>query len=156
MIGRALGIDYGSKRVGLALSDPLRILASGAGVLPNSRSLISSLAEFIAEHEVVQVVVGMPYAPDGGAGKKGQEVEEFIQRLKGTVDVPIATWDESFTTVEASAAIRKGGMKKKQRQKKGVLDEMAARLLLQEYLDAHSRSDSPPHSPSLAREGGGG
>jgi putative holliday junction resolvase len=154
MIGRALGIDYGSKRVGLALSDPLRILASGAGVLPNSRSLISTLAEFITEHEVVQVVVGMPYAPDGGAGKKGQEVEEFIQRLKGTVDVPVATWDESFTTVDASAAIRKGGMKKKQRQKKGVLDEMAARLLLQEYLDAEQ--NSPPHSPSLKREGDGG
>jgi putative holliday junction resolvase len=142
MIGRALGIDYGSKRVGLALSDPLRVLASGAGVLPNSRSLISTLAQFITDREVVQVVVGMPYAPDGGTGKKGKEVEEFIQRLHDAISVPIATWDESFTTVEAGAAIRNGGMKKKQRQKKGVLDEMAARLLLQEYLDA--QQDSPP------------
>jgi putative holliday junction resolvase len=138
MIGRALGIDYGSRRVGLALSDPLRIIASGAGVLQNSPSLVGTLARFIAEHEVMQVVVGMPYAPDGGAGKKGKEVEDFIQRLRGVVEVPIATWDESFTTVEAGAAIRKGGMKKKQRQQKGVLDEMAARLLLQEYLDTHT------------------
>jgi putative holliday junction resolvase len=136
MIGRVLGIDYGSKRVGLALSDPLRVLASGAGVLPNSRSLISTLACFVAEHFVVEVVVGMPYAPDGGAGQKGREVEEFILHLRGAMSVPVATWDESFTTVEASAAIRRGGMKKKQRQKKGVLDEMAARLLLQEYLDS--------------------
>jgi putative holliday junction resolvase len=136
MIGRALGIDYGSRRVGLALSDPLRILASGAGVLQNTPALVPSLARLVTEQEVVQIVVGMPYAPDGGAGKKGKEVEEFIGRLRAATTVPIDTWDESFTTVEASAAIRRGGMKKKKRQQKGVLDEMAARLLLQEYLDS--------------------
>jgi putative holliday junction resolvase len=138
MIGRALGIDYGSRRVGMALSDPLRIIASGAGVLQNSPALVATLARFIEEHQVVQVVVGMPYAPDGGPGKKGKEVEEFIRRLAAVVSVPIDTWDESFTTVEASAAIRRAGMKKKQRQQKGVLDEMAARLLLQEYLESKS------------------
>lgn len=136
MIGRALGIDYGSRRVGLALSDPLRIIASGAGVLQNTPSLVKSLSRFVDEHQVVVIVVGMPYAPDGGMGKKGEEVERFIRRLQEAVTVPIETWDESFTTVEAGAAIRNSGMKKKQRQQKGVLDEMAARLLLQEFLDA--------------------
>jgi putative holliday junction resolvase len=136
MIGRILGIDYGSKRVGLALSDPLRLIASGAGVLPNTASLVRLLAGFVDEHQVVVIVVGMPYAPDGGVGKKGEEVEAFIRRLQEMVSIPIETWDESFTTVEAGAAIRKGGMKKKQRQQKGVLDEMAARLMLQEYLDS--------------------
>jgi putative Holliday junction resolvase len=138
MIGRALGIDYGSRRVGLALSDPLRIIASGAGVLQNTPSLVKTLSRFVDEHQVVAIVVGMPYAPDGGKGKKGEEVDRFIRRLQEAVTVPIETWDESFTTVEAGAAIRNGGMKKKQRQQKGVLDEMAARLLLQEFLDARA------------------
>jgi putative holliday junction resolvase len=137
MIGRVLGIDYGSRRLGMALSDPLRLIASGAGVLQNTPALIPTLADFVEEHQVASIVVGMPYAPDGGKGKKGEEVEEFIQRLEAAVTVPITTWDESFTTVEAGAAIRKGGMKKKQRQQKGVLDEMAARLMLQEYLDSN-------------------
>lgn len=136
MIGRALGIDYGSRRVGLALSDPLRMIASGAGVLQNTPSLVAALVRMIDEHGVTEIVVGMPYAPDGGPGKKGLEVEEFIRRLRAAVAVPVATWDESYTTVEASAALRTGGMKKKQRQRKGVLDEMAARLMLQEYLDS--------------------
>ncbi len=138
MIGRALGIDYGSRRVGLALSDPLRVIAGGAGVLQNSAALITALARFVNEHQVVVVVVGMPYAPDGGAGKKGEEVGRFIQQLQHAIAVPVTTWDESYTTVEASAALRSGGMKKKQRRRKGVLDEMAARVLLQEYLDAHN------------------
>ena len=138
MIGRALGIDYGSRRVGLALSDPLRVIAGGAGVLRNSPALITTLARFVDEHKVVVVVVGMPYAPDGGAGKKGDEVSRFIRQLQHAIAVPVTTWDESYTTVEAGAALRRGGMKKAQRRRKGVLDEMAARVLLQEYLDAHS------------------
>jgi putative Holliday junction resolvase len=137
MIGRALGIDYGSRRVGLALSDPLRVIAGGAGVLQNTPVLITALARFVDENQVVVVVVGMPYAPDGGSGKKGEEVGRFIRQLQEAIAVPVTTWDESFTTVEAGAALRNGGMKKKQRRRKGVLDEMAARVLLQEYLDAH-------------------
>jgi len=137
MIGRALGIDYGSRRLGLALSDPLRIIAGGAGVLQNTPVLITTLARFVDEHQVAVVVVGMPYAPDGGSGKKGEEVGRFIRQLKEAIAVPVATWDESFSTVEAGAALRNGGMKKMQRRRKGVLDEMAARVLLQEYLDAH-------------------
>jgi putative Holliday junction resolvase len=143
MMGRALGIDYGSRRVGLALSDPLRIIASGAGVLQNTPSLIKTLARFVEENQVVVIVVGMPYAPDGGTGEKGEEVELFIQRLHDAVTIPVTTWDESFTTVEAGATLRKGGMKKKQRRQKGVLDEMAARLLLQEYLDTKMNSLDP-------------
>ena len=110
MMGRALGIDYGSRRVGLALSDPLRIIASGAGVLQNTPSLIKTLARFVEENQVVAIVVGMPYAPDGGIGKKGEEVGLFIQRLHDAVTVPVTTWDESYTTVDAGATLRKGGM----------------------------------------------
>jgi putative holliday junction resolvase len=138
--GRVMAIDYGTKRVGVAVSDPARILASGRGTLSNTPALLDELRSLAAAEEVVLIVVGMPYAPDGGKGKKGSEVEEFIGRLRGAVDVPVESWDESFTSVEAHRAFLDGGMKKKQRREKGRVDEMAARLLLQEYMEnSHHR-----------------
>lgn len=138
--GRVLGIDYGSRRVGIAVSDPLRVLARGAGTMDNTTGLVGAIAEMIREEQVVLVVVGMPYAPDGGRGGKAEEVGRFVDALSHAVDVPVETWDESFTSVNARQAFIDGGMKKKQRQQKGRVDEMAARLLLQEYLEnAHQR-----------------
>jgi putative Holliday junction resolvase len=78
----------------------------------------------------------MPYAPDGGRGKKGEEVDRFVAELRGAVSVPVETWDESFTSVNAQRAFIAGGMKRKQRQQKGRVDEMAARLLLEDYLES--------------------
>ena len=138
--GRVLGIDYGSRRVGIALSDPLGVLAQGAGTLDNTPSLIPTLAGIVREEEVVLIVVGMPYAPDGGRGGKAEEVGRFIEALSGAVTVPVETWDESFSSVNARQALIDAGMKKKQRRQKGRVDEMAARLLLQEFLEnAHQR-----------------
>ena len=138
--GRVLGIDYGSRRVGIALSDPLRVLARGAGTMENTPGLVTAVAGLIREEQVVLVVVGMPYGPDGGQGGKAEEVGRFVEELRGAVEVPVETWDESYTSVNARQAFIDGGMKKKQRQEKGRVDEMAARLLLQEYLEnAHQR-----------------
>jgi putative Holliday junction resolvase len=133
--GRILGIDYGSVRIGLALTDPLRILASGAGTLQNDGEAFRKIADLVGREDVRLIVVGMPYAPDGGKGEKAKEVELFIGRLRAVIGVPIETWDESFTSKNAEAALRKGGLKKKQRRERHRIDEMAARLLLQEYLD---------------------
>jgi putative Holliday junction resolvase len=133
--GRILAIDYGSKRVGLALSDPMHILASGAGTLVNDVQLFDQIVALVRSHEVRLVVVGMPYAPDGGRGQKAQEIGLFIDRLRAVLAIPVTTWDESFTSVNAREAMQQGGMKKKQRQGKGRVDEMAARLLLQEYME---------------------
>jgi putative Holliday junction resolvase len=135
--GRILGIDYGTKRVGVALSDPLGIIAGGAGTFTNDGSLLARLADMIREQDVVRVVVGMPYAPDGGKGAKAAEVETFIDELRRHVRVAIDTWDESFTSVDAHRAFRETGMKRKKRRQKPRVDEMAARLLLQEYLNHH-------------------
>lgn len=135
--GRILGIDYGTKRVGLALSDPLGIIAGGAGTWINEPQLIERLASLVKEEEVVRVVVGMPYAPDGGKGAKAAEVEAFIVLLRGRVEVPVDTWDESLTSVEAHRAFIETGMKRKKRRQKPRVDEMAARLMLQEYLNHH-------------------
>ncbi|MEW6510216.1 MAG: Holliday junction resolvase RuvX [Bacteroidota bacterium] len=134
--GRVMGIDYGDRRVGLAVSDPLRVIARGAGTLENSTDLPERIAEVVRNEGVVLIVVGMPYAPDGGLGAKGEAVTRFVTVLRTVVPVPVETWDESFTTVGAQRAFIDGGMKKKLRREKGRVDEMAARLLLQEYLES--------------------
>lgn len=134
--GRVLALDYGTKRVGVAMSDPLRVLASGVGTWPNDGALLDRLSQLVKDDLVTLIVVGMPYAPDGGKGTKAREVEAFIQRLARVVEVPLTTWDESYTSVEAHQAFREGGMKKKQRRDRAAVDTMAARILLQQYLDA--------------------
>ena len=138
--GRLLGIDYGTKRVGLALSDPLRIVTRGGGTLENTPGLADAIAERVLEEQVVLVVVGMPFAPDGGPGAKGEEVGRFIELLRSRIAVPVEVWDESYTSVDARQAFIEGGMKKRKRREKGRVDEMAARLLLQGYMEStHNR-----------------
>lgn len=135
--GRVLGIDYGSKRVGVAMTDPLRVIAQGVGTLDNAPELLDKLKTVIEEQGVVLVVVGMPYAADGGMGQKALEVQRFIDALRAVVAVPVETWDESYSSVAAQRALIGAGMRKKQRREKRRVDEMAARLLLQEYLEYH-------------------
>lgn len=137
--GRVLGIDYGSVRIGMALTDPLRMLASGAGTLENDGRAPGRIAELVAAQDVRLIVVGMPYAPDGGKGGKAKEVEQFIGRLQPLVRVPIETWDESYTSVNARNLLREGGLRKKQRRERHRIDEMAARLLLQEFLESRKQ-----------------
>ena len=134
--GRVMGIDYGSRRVGIAVSDPLRILTRGLGALDNTAELFEEIAAKVREEQVVLIVVGMPFAPDGGPGAKGEEVGRFIELLRARVALPVEVWDESFTSVDARQAFIDGGMKKHRRREKGRVDEMAARLLLQEYLES--------------------
>jgi len=134
--GRVMGIDYGSRRVGIAVSDPLRVVTRGLGFLENGPGLSAAIAAQARDEEVVLIVVGMPYAPDGGPGAKGEEVARFIGDLRSHVHVPVETWDESFTSVGARQAFIDSGMKKRKRREKGRVDEMAARLLLQEYLES--------------------
>lgn len=133
--GRILAIDYGTRRVGLAMTDPLRIIAQGAGTLENQGDIPARVAALVAERGVTAIVVGMPYAPDGKSGAMGEEILKFVEVLRGELSVPVVTWDESYTSVDARSAFIAGGMKKKQRREKARVDEMAARLLLQDYLE---------------------
>ncbi|MEK7248911.1 MAG: Holliday junction resolvase RuvX [Bacteroidota bacterium] len=133
--GRILGIDYGTKRIGVAMSDPTRLIAQGITTLDNNIKTVEKLLEIVKREEVVRIIVGMPYTADGGKGKKALEVEEFIQHLKQHTTIEIDTWDESYSSVNAHQAFIDIGMKKKKRQQKARVDEMAARLMLQEYLD---------------------
>ena len=133
--GRVLSIDYGTKRVGVAVSDPMRIIAQGVTTLNNDAGLMDELRALALQHGASRIVVGMPYSDDGGKGAKALEVEQFIQQLKTVIDLPIDTWDESYSSVNAHRVFVDTGMKRKKRQEKKRVDEMAARLMLQEYLD---------------------
>jgi putative Holliday junction resolvase len=133
--GSVLGIDYGSRRVGVAVSDPMRILAQGAGALINDAHLLARLMQIIHDRGITLVVVGMPYSDDGGKGQQAREVDRFIDRLRDHIIVDVDTWDESLTSREAQRILIRAGTKKKQRRQKERVDEMAACLLLQEYLD---------------------
>lgn len=105
--------------------------------LENDGSLLDQLCGIIEERKVRRVVVGMPYGPDGGKGAKALEVDQFIGRLKQKTTVEIDTWDESYSSVDAQKALLAAGMKRKKRRQKVLLDVMAARLMLQQYLDHH-------------------
>lgn len=132
---RILAIDYGSRRFGIAISDPMNIIAQGHSTLDNDATLYQQLRAIIAGHAIGRIVVGMPYSLSGESGTKAKEVEEFVKRLRVEVGIPVATWDERFTSKLARSVIREIGTKKMKRQRKGVVDQMAAVLLLQSYLD---------------------
>lgn len=133
--GRVLGIDYGSKRIGVAVSDPLNIIAQSIGVVPNNDEIFEKLMQFVAEYEVFLIIVGMPYSLGGEKGAKAKEVENFVEKLKQKVNVEVTTIDERFTSVVAQRSMLMMGTSKKQRRQKGKVDEMASALILQSYLD---------------------
>lgn len=133
--GRILGIDYGTRRIGVAVSDPTQLIARGVATVPNDKRVMEHLTRIIASEEVVAIVVGMPYSADGGKGQKAREVEAFIERLKKHTRLEVLTWDESYSSVQAQRTLIDIGMKKKKRRDKARVDTMAARVILQEYLD---------------------
>lgn len=133
---RILAIDYGERRLGVAISDPLNIIARGLQTLDHDIRLFEKLRGLIAEHDVGSIVVGIPYTLKGEVGIKAKEVQDFIARLRREVHVPIRTWDERFTSKLAQNAMHEMGTKKKERQRKGNVDRLASTLLLQSYLDS--------------------
>ena len=108
-------------------------------MLSNDQNLLEQLCAIIKKQDVRLIVVGMPYSADGGKGAKALEVDQFIGRLRQMTTTEIDTWDGSLSSVNAQRAMITSGMKKKKRRQKGVVDVMAARLMLQEYLDDHQQ-----------------
>ena len=140
---RILGIDYGSQRVGLSLSDPLRIIAQPIEALKNDQSLFENLQQITARENVKLIVVGMPLNLKGQHAQKAEEVQKFIGVLKSRLGIESVTWDERFTTTIAHQTMLRMGTKKKERQKKdGRIDSMAAAIILQGFLDNTKQSHS--------------
>lgn len=133
--GRIIGIDYGSKRMGIAVSDPLNIIARPVGVIPNDKNVFNKIAEFVQEFSASMIVVGMPYTLRGGTSSKAEEVEVFVRNLKEAVNVEVETVDERFTSTIAQKTMLMMGTTKKQRRQKETIDEIASALILQSYLD---------------------
>lgn len=132
---RVLGIDYGTKRIGIALSDPLNIIARPIATIPNDAEVLAKLKQYVNQYDVRLIVVGMPYTLKGVEGEKAKEVGSFVDKLRHAVTVDVVTIDERFTTTIAHQTVRMMGSTKKQRRQKGKIDEIASALILQSYLD---------------------
>ena len=134
---RILGIDYGSKRIGIAVSDPLGIIAQGVSVVANSSTMINEIKKLVHEYSAEMIVVGMPLNLKGEKGIKAEEVEKFITQIEKELQIEVVRFDERFTSKMAHQTLRDMEVKKKKRQAKGTIDRMAAALILQGYLDSH-------------------
>ena len=132
---RILAIDHGTKRIGIAVSDELKMIAQPLEFIPAEpfTGFLARLKELLRDKEVELVLVGMPRNMDGSYGPAALRTQDFVAALKEEVPVPIKTWDERLTSVQANRLLIQGGVRRKQRREK--VDQTAAAILLQSYLD---------------------
>jgi putative Holliday junction resolvase len=133
---RIMGIDYGTARIGVAFSDELQMLAHPAETIsiakgPDPLTRIATLAR---EKNVERIVVGLPRHMNGTAGESAEKARQFADKLKTKVECAVGTWDERLSTVAAHRSLREAG--KSTRQTRGYVDQVAAQILLQSYLDS--------------------
>jgi len=139
---KVLSVDHGEKRIGLAISDPTGTIANPLTVVRHvSRAIdAAQVANIASEQGAGLIVVGQSFDEDGQPNLAGRRAARFAEALQGQTDIPIQMWDESFSTQKARAARIQMGVSRKQRS--GHLDEIAATVILQSYLDAHRSSKS--------------
>ena len=128
-----LGIDFGRSRIGVAISDELRLLAHPLETIPAGKNAAKRIAEIVRERKIDHVVVGLPRNMDGTFGAAASEAQKFVEELRALIPREITTWDERLTTVAAHRALREAG--KKTRATRGYVDQVAAQMILQGYLD---------------------
>ena len=133
-MGRILSIDYGRKRTGLAVTDPLQIIAGGLATVSTSE-LFDWLKAYVTKESVERIVIGEPRQLDGSPSENLARVQQFVNRWrKAMPDVPIEFYDERFTSALAHQAMLDGGLKKKARQNKALVDEISATIILEDYM----------------------
>ena len=133
-MARILSIDYGKKRTGIAVTDPLQIIAGGLATVSTSE-LFDWLKTYLSKEQVERIVIGDPRQPNGQPSENLARVQQFVNRWrKAMPDVPIEFYDERFTSVLAHQAMLDGGLKKKARQDKALVDEISATIILEDYL----------------------
>ena len=134
-MGRILAFDYGTKRTGIAVTDPLQLIASGLITVETSE-ILTFLEAYCTDEEVVLFVVGLPKQMNNLPSESEQFIKSFIRNLKRTFpEIPIKREDERFTSKMALQSMIDSGIKKKQRQNKAMVDEISATLILQSYLN---------------------
>lgn len=130
---RLMGIDYGDARVGIALTDPLKIIASPHCVLKNDQSLIDKISHIISDSGVEKVIVGWPLNSRGEMTEQTRKINSFVEILKKALQIPVDICDEDFTTADAYEAMSQSGIPQKKR--KEFRDMIAASLILRHYLE---------------------
>ncbi len=137
-MGRILSIDYGTKRTGIAVSDPLRIIAGGLQTV-ETKGLERWLADYMGKEEVSTIVVGKPMQPNGAPSDTWRFVEPLVRRLKATYpDKEVVLYDERFTSVLAHRAMLESGIGKMARRNKALVDKISATIILQDYMESVS------------------
>ena len=133
-MARILSIDYGRKRTGLAVTDPLQIIAGGLATVSTSE-LFEWLKAYTTREQVERIVIGEPRQPNGEPSENLARVQQFVNRWRKAVpQIPIEYYDERFTSVLAHQAMLDGGLRKKARQDKALVDEISATIILQDYM----------------------
>ena len=135
---RVLGLDVGDVLIGVAISDPLRIIAQGLESIKraDTKSDVNAVRHLVNQYEVGEIVVGLPRMMDGETGIQAQKVLNFVESLRAEVKISVVLWDERLTTVAANRALIEANMSRRRRKK--VVDKVAAALILQGYLDSRA------------------
>jgi putative Holliday junction resolvase len=141
---RVLGIDFGRERIGVAVSDPLNIIARGVTVVRNTPRAAEEIRKLAEEFDVGEIVVGLPLELSGRRGTAAAEAERFMDLLKTATGREIVPWDERYSTHGAHRSMRMMGARKSRRQSKSSIDEMAAAIILQGYLDNRKIASERP------------
>ncbi len=135
-MGRVLGIDYGRKRTGVAVTDPLQIVAGNLATVP-THTLMQFIKDYIGHETVDRIVVGLPSQLNGEPSESMKYITPFVNRLKKELpDMPVVMYDERFTSTIAHQAMIDGGMKKSDRRDKNRVDAIAATIILNDYLQS--------------------
>ena len=133
-ISRILSIDYGSVRIGLALSDPLKIISRPYKVIKNNGTATFTEIEAIIQQQAVEkIILGLPLDKDGSDSAKTLEVREFAEQLKVEIKIPVILWDERYTSAKANSWLKEMGIDYK--KSKTLIDKLAAAIILQDYLE---------------------
>jgi putative Holliday junction resolvase len=129
-----LALDFGRARIGVAISDDLQLLAHPLETIPTKERPESRIARIVDDKHVDHIVAGIPRQMNGQIGTAAIEVLQFVEKLRAILSCPVVTWDERLTTVAAQRALRDAG--KKTRHTRGYVDQVAAQMILQSYLDS--------------------
>jgi putative Holliday junction resolvase len=141
-VERCLGMDLGTKRIGLALSDPLGWTAAPLPALSRVgwKKDLAAVRRLVETHAVLRIVVGLPLRMDGEPGEQARQAQEFAARLQAALGVPVETWDERLTTVQAERTLIDSDVRREQRRQ--IIDSLAASFILQAYLDYRNAGGS--------------
>lgn len=141
-MSRILAIDYGRKRTGLAVTDPLQIVANGLTTVATAE-VLDFLVSYMKKETVERIVVGLPKQSDGSYSENMKYITPFVQRLKKQLpEIPVEFYDERFTSVLAHRTMLDCGLRKKDRQNKALVDEISATIILQSWMEARALAEN--------------